>query len=108
MASADPHGVHRCSMLLWLPLVRRDGSGSVAHDDRMVVLDEEDRLIGQGVVRLLCGSRSAGNADRRSALGFPILLCCNGVACFNSVLRAKRQQFAGRRYVVTVGRGAQD
>jgi hypothetical protein len=40
-------------MLLWLPLVRRDGSGSVAHDDRMVVLDEEDRLIGQVVVRLL-------------------------------------------------------
>src|SRR5271167_4918909 len=33
--------------------VRRDGSGSVAHDDRMVLPDEEDRLIGQVVVGLL-------------------------------------------------------
>ena len=34
-------------------LVRRDGSGSVAHDDRMVLPDEEDRLIEAVVVRLL-------------------------------------------------------
>jgi hypothetical protein len=60
MASADPHGVHRCSMLLRLPSVGRDGSGSVADDDRMVVLDEEDRLIGQVVVRLLTDQVASG------------------------------------------------
>lgn len=40
--------------------VRCDGSGSVAHDDRMALPDEEDRLIEAVVVRLLTDRVATG------------------------------------------------
>jgi hypothetical protein len=68
--------------------VRRDGSGSVAHDDRMVLPDEEDRLIGQAVVGLLTDQVASG-----TRIDFPpsdSQFCCAAMESSGSTVSSVR------------------